>query len=78
MIFCVAQTSRTRFFSSIVEKLNIAAIYKSSILIFSVSLPMVNLNKFFKREILIQLPGEPPEQHLGDIQPKKFKLHKFS
>jgi hypothetical protein len=40
----------------------------------SVSLPMVNLYKFCKREILIQPPGEPREQHLGDVQPKKFKL----
>ena len=39
---------------------------------------MVNLNKFCKREILIQLPGEPREQHLGDVRPKKFELHKFS
>ena len=46
--------------------------------IFSVSLPMVNLYKFCKREILIQPPGEPREQHLGDVRPKKFELHKIS
>ena len=73
----VAQTSSS-FFSSIVEKLNISLIYEAIIVIFSVSLPMVNLNKFCKREILIQLPGEPREQHLGDVRPKKFKLHKIS
>ena len=39
---------------------------------------MVNLNKFCKREILIQLPGEPREQHQGDVRPKKFELHKIS
>ena len=36
----VAHTSRTRFYSSIVGKLNISAIYKSIILFFSVNLPL--------------------------------------
>ena len=35
--------------------------FRTSETIFSVSLQMVNLNKFCKREILIQLPGEPRE-----------------
>ena len=39
---------------------------------------MVNIYKFFKKEILIQPPGEPREQHLGDVRPKKFELQKIS
>ena len=39
---------------------------------------MVDLYKFCKREILIQPPGKPREQHLGDVGPKKFELHKIS
>ena len=39
---------------------------------------MVNISKFCKKEILIQPPGEPREQHLGDVRPKKFELHKIS
>ena len=31
-----------------------------------------------KKEILIQPPGEPQEQHLGDVRPKNFELHKVS
>ena len=40
---------------------------------------MVNIYKFCKKKlILIQPPGEPREQHLGDVRPKKFhKLHKI-
>ena len=38
---------------------------------------MVNLNKFCKREILIQPPGEPREQHLGDVRPKSSSYTKF-
>ena len=38
---------------------------------------IVNLYKFCKRDILIQPPGEPREQHLGDVRPKKFELHKI-
>ena len=71
------QTSRTCFFS-IVVKLNIFVITKATILIFLVNLPKVNIYKFPKKEILIQPPGEPREQHLGDVRPKKFELHKIS
>ena len=28
--------------------------------------------------MLIQPPGEPQEQHLGDVRPKKIELHKIS
>ena len=59
------------------KKLNISLIYEAIIVIFSVSLPMVNLNKFCKREILIQPPGEPREQHLGDALPKSSSYTKF-
>ena len=59
------------------KKLNISLIYEAIIVIFSVSLPMVNLNKFCKREILIQPPGEPREQHLGDVRPKSSSYTKF-
>ena len=31
-----------------------------------------------KKKIFNQPPGEPREQHLGDVRPKKFKLHKIS
>jgi len=41
-------------------------------------LSMVNTYKFCKNQILIQPPGEPREQHLGDVGPKKFELHKIS
>ena len=34
---------------------------------------MVNVYKFCKKEILVQPPGEPREQHLGDVRPKKFE-----
>ena len=30
-----------------------------------------------KKKIFNQLPGEPREQHLGDVRPKKFELHKI-
>ena len=33
---------------------------------------------FHKKEILIQPPGEPREQHLGDVQHKKYELQKIS
>ena len=46
MKFCVAQTSRTRSFSSIYVKLNISVISEATILIFLVNLPMVNIYKF--------------------------------
>ena len=56
--FFVAQTSITRFFVAFskVEKLNIYVIYKSIIIIFSVSFG-IYLQVFFK-EIQIQPPGE--------------------
>ena len=41
------------------------------------NLPMVNIYKFCKKEILIQPPGEPRKQHLSDVRPKKFELHKI-
>ena len=39
---------------------------------------MVNIYKFCKKEIFIQPPEEPREQHLGDIRPEKFELKKNS
>ena len=36
-----------------------------------VNLPMVNIYKFHKKEILNQTPGEPREQDLGDVRQKK-------
>ena len=45
-------TSITRF-SYIVKKLNISAIYKSIILIFSENLPLVFIIKFYMKEIQI-------------------------
>ena len=39
---------------------------------------MVNIYKFHDKDILIQPPGEPREQHLGDVRQKKFELHKIS
>ena len=41
---------------------------------------MVNIYKFHKKEILIQPPGEPREQRLGDVRQKSLsntKFHKF-
>ena len=51
---------------------------KEILVIFSASLPMVNIYKFCKKLILIQTPGEPREQHLGDVRPKKFELSPIS
>ena len=62
MKFFVSQTSRTRFF---LQLFNI--ISEATILIFLVNLPMVNIYKFYKTRILIQLPGEPREQYLSDV-----------
>ena len=64
-------------FSPKLKKLNISLISKA-IIIISVSLPMVNTYKFCKTKFLIQSPGEPWEQHLGDVALKKFELHKIS
>ena len=38
---------------------------------------MVYFYKFCKKEILIQPPGEPREQHLDDVRPIKFENTKF-
>ena len=71
----VAETYITLFFS-IVEKLNISAIYKSIIKIFSVNFYF--MYTFYRKDILIQPPGEFREQHLGEVRPKKFELYKIS
>ena len=47
------------------------------IVIFSVSRTMVNTYKFCKKEILIQPPGEPTEQYLGDVKQKSLIYTKF-
>ena len=75
----ILETSIFFFFFSFpkFKKLNISLIYKAIIVIL-VSLPMVNIYNFCKREILIQPPGEPREQHLGDVRHKKFELHKIN
>ena len=56
-------------------------IYKAIIVIFSVNLSIVNIYKFCKifdpttwRTSNREQPGE---QHLGDVRPKKFELHKI-
>ena len=54
-----------------VVKFNNSVISKATILKLLVNLPMVNIYKFYKKVFLIQLPGEPREQHLGDIRQKK-------
>ena len=54
------------FFFPKLQKLNISAIYKTVILIFSVNLPMVFNYKFYK--IVIQPPGEPREHHIGQVK----------
>ena len=38
---------------------------------------MVNTYKFCKTEILIQFPGEPREQNLGDVRPSSLSYTKF-
>ena len=50
MKFCVAQTSRSRSFSSIDVKLNISVISEAAILIVLVNLPMVNIYKFHRKK----------------------------
>ena len=37
------------------------------------NLSLVFIYKFYKKEVLIQ-PGEPREQHLGEIRPETLKL----
>ena len=59
-------------------KLKISLFNKAIIVIVSVNLPMVNIYEFCKKDILIQPPGKPREQHLGDVRPKKFELQKIS
>ena len=55
------------------KKLNISAIYKAIILIFfSVNLPIIFIYKFFLKKILIQPPGEPRKQHLGEVRATKI------
>ena len=56
-------SSYTRFFSK-GPKLKIFAIYKS-ILISSVHLPLVVIQKFYKTDTQIQ---SPEEQHLGEVR----------
>ena len=38
---------------------------------------MVIIYKFCKKEIFIQLTGEPREHHIGEVRPKKFDISKF-
>ena len=74
MKFFVAQTSITRFFSSIFEKLNIFANYKPIILIFVMNLPLVFIYKFYKKETQIKPPGESREQYLGVVRQGTLKF----
>ena len=57
------------FFFSKVQKVKYLPHYKAII---------VNIYKFCKKEVMIQPPGEPREQHQGDVRPKKFELQKIS
>ena len=43
----------------------------------SVNLSIVLIYKFCKNEIFIQPSGEPREQHIGDVRPKKVELQNF-
>ena len=68
------ETSIYYFFSFLLQKfkkLNISLIYKEII----VSPPMVNIYKFCKKEVLIQPPGDPREQQLGDVRPLIFSVN---
>ena len=38
---------------------------------------MINIYKFHEKETLIQPPGEPREQNLGDIKQKSLSYTKF-
>ena len=60
----------TRFLK--VEKLNISAIYKQVILIFF-SESSFGIYLHVSLEIHIQLPGEPREQHLGEVRQEMLK-----
>ena len=57
-----------------VEKLNISAIHNSIILILFTNIPLVFIYKFYKTENQIQPPGNPWEQHLGDVWQGRLKL----
>ena len=63
----------SNFFFSMVEW-NTSAIYKSIILNFSVYLPLVFIYKFYEKEIQIQQPGTPREQHVGVVRQGTLKL----
>ena len=41
------------------------------------NLSRVNIYKLHKKEILIQPPGEPQKQHLGDVRPKVRATQNF-
>ena len=38
------------------------------------NLPLVFINKFYQKETQIQPPGEPREQHLGEVRQGTLKL----
>ena len=60
------------------NKWNISLIYKVIILIFFSESSYGKYLQVLKNQILIQPSGEPQEQHLGDVRPKKIELHKIS
>ena len=70
------ETSITRFFSPKFKKVNICAIY-NAITFFREYSYGKYLQTLEKKEILIQPPGEPQEQHLGDVQPNSNSYTKF-
>ena len=75
MTFFEAQTSITFYFLQWLKS-HISAIYKLIILIFLVNLPLVFIYKFYMKEIQIQqLPGEPWEQHLGEVRQGTLKFN---
>ena len=41
------------------------------------NLPMVFIYKFCTKEIEVQPPGEPREQHLGEVRQKSSSYTKF-
>ena len=57
--------------------LNISAIYESIIIIFPVNLPLVFINKFRKKVIQLQPPGEPREHRIGEVLQGRSK-YKFN
>ena len=70
------ETSVFRFSSSFSKVQKVKYLHPCNHPIISVNLPMVNIYKFHKKEILIKPPGEPREQHLGD--PKSLGYTKNS